>query len=94
MTNEFFTTGDNNWYYIGANGKTVTGEVKIGDDTYYFAKDGKQVKGQTVSAGNGRISYYYGDSGKRAVSTLVEIQPGVYVYFDKNGLAYPPRVLN
>lgn len=94
LTNEFFTTGDNNWYYIGANGKTVTGEVKIGDDTYYFAKDGKQVKGQTVSAGNGRISYYYGDSGKRAVSTWVEIQPGVYVYFDKNGLAYPPRVLN
>ena len=94
LTNEFFTTGDNNWYYIGANGKSVTGEVKIGDDTYYFAKDGKQVKGQTVSAGNGRISYYYGDSGKRAVSTWVEIQPGVYVYFDKNGLAYPPRVLN
>ena len=62
--------------------------------TYYFAKDGKQVKGQTVTAGNGRISYYYGDSGKRAVSTWVEIQPGVYVYFDKNGLAYPPRVLN
>ncbi len=60
-------------------------------DTYYFAKDGKQVKGQTVSAGNGRISYYYGDSGKRAVSTWVEIQPGVYVYFDKNGLAYPPE---
>ena len=54
LTNEFSTTGDNNWYYIGANGKTVTGEVKIGDDTYYFAKDGKQVKGQTVSAGNGR----------------------------------------
>ena len=94
LTNEFFTTGDNNWYYVGSNGKTVTGEVKIGDDTYYFAKDGKQVKGQTVSAGNGRISYYYGDSGKRAVSTWVEIQPGVYVYFDKNGLAYPPRVLN
>lgn len=20
LTNEFFTTGDNNWYYIGANG--------------------------------------------------------------------------
>ena len=39
LTNEFFTTGDNNWYYIGANGKSVTGEVKIGDDTYYFAKD-------------------------------------------------------
>ena len=94
LTNEFFTTGDNNWYYIGANGKSVTGEVKIGDDTYFFAKDGKQVKGQTVSAGNGRISYYYGDSGKRAVSTWIEIQPGVYVYFDKNGLAYPPRVLN
>ena len=94
LTNEFFTTGDNNWYYIGANGKSVTGEVKIGDDTYFFAKDGKQVKCQTVSAGNGRISYYYGDSGKRAVSTWIEIQPGVYVYFDKNGLAYPPRVLN
>ena len=31
---------------------------------------------------------------REAVSTWVEIQPGVYVYFDKNGLAYPPRVLN
>ena len=29
LANEFFTTGDNNWYYIGANGKTVTGEVKL-----------------------------------------------------------------
>ena len=94
LTNEFFTTGDNNWYYIGSNGKTVTGEVKIGADTYYFAKDGKQVKGQTVTAGNGRISYYYGDSGKKAISTWIEIQPGIYVYFDKTGIAYPPRVLN
>ena len=94
LTNEFFTTGDNNWYYVGSNGKTVTGEVKIGADTYYFAKDGKQVKGQTVTAGNGRISYYYGDSGKKAISTWIEIQPGIYVYFDKTGIAYPPRVLN
>ncbi|MFR2571865.1 MAG: hypothetical protein ACLS9T_00275 [Streptococcus salivarius] len=37
------------------------------------AKDGKQVKGQTAPAGNGRISYYYGDSGKKAISTWVEI---------------------
>ena len=36
LTNEFFTTGDNNWYYIGANGKSVTGEVKIGDDTLFL----------------------------------------------------------
>lgn len=52
----------------------MTGEVKIGDDTYYFAKDGKQSKGQTVSAGNGRISYYYGDSVQETVSTWVEDQ--------------------
>ncbi len=26
--------------------KSVTGEVKLSDDTYYFAKDGKQVKGK------------------------------------------------
>ena len=66
--------------------------VKLG---YKFVeKDGKQVKGQTVTAGNGRISYYYGDSGKKAISTWIEIQPGIYVYFDKTGIAYPPRVLN
>ena len=94
LTNEFFTTGDNHWYYIGANGKTVTGEVKIGDDTYFFAKDGKQLKGQIVTTRSGRISYYFGDSGKKAISTWVEIQPGVFVFFDKNGLAYPPENMN
>ena len=94
MTNEFFTTGDNHWYYIGANGKTVTGEVKIGDDTYFFAKDGKQLKGQIVTTRSGRISYYFGDSGKKAISTWVEIQPGVFVFFDRNGLAYPPENMN
>ncbi len=26
---------------IGANSEIVTGEVKSGDDTYYFAKSGK-----------------------------------------------------
>ncbi len=39
----------------------------------------KQVKGKQC-AGNGRISYYYGDSGKKAISTWIEIQPGIYVY--------------
>ena len=94
LTNEFFTTGDNHWYFIGANGKTVTGEVKIGDDTYFFAKDGKQLKGQIVTTRSGRISYYFGDSGKKAISTWVEIQPGIFVFFDKNGLAYPPENMN
>ena len=31
---------------------------------------------------------------KESKKKSVEIQPGIYVYFDKTGIAYPPRVLN
>ena len=44
MTNEFFTTDGNVWYYAGANGKTVTGAQVINGQHLYFNADGSQVK--------------------------------------------------
>lgn len=91
ITNEFFTTGDNNWYYIGADGKTVTGEIELDGLYYYFGPDGKQFKGKVVNWGDGSVSYYYGNSGKKAINRWVEFADGTWHYFDRNGLAYPSK---
>ena len=64
MTNEFFTTDGNVWYYAGANGKTVTGAQVINGQHLYFNADGSQVKGGVVKNADGTYSKYKEGSGE------------------------------
>ena len=50
------------WYYFDANGKMATGQTKIGDDTYLFMPNGKQLKEGVLYDGN--KAYYYDDNGR------------------------------
>ena len=63
MTNEFFTTDGNVWYYAGANGKTVTGAQVINGQHLYFDQSGRQVKGAYVTV-NGQRRYYDANTGE------------------------------
>ena len=65
MTNEFFTTDGNVWYYAGANGKTVTGAQVINGQHLYFNADGSQVKGGVVKNADGTYSKYNASTGER-----------------------------
>ena len=88
MTNEFFTTDGNVWYYAGANGKTVTGAQVINGQHLYFDQTGKQVKGATAANPDGSISYYDVHTGEKAINRWVKIPSGQWVYFNAQGKGY------
>ncbi len=83
---DFFTTGDNDWYYADENGNLVTGSQTINGQNLYFAEDGLQAKGVFVTDTAGNIHYYDANSGKLAVNTFVGDGDDWY-YFDENGIA-------
>ncbi|WP_315460061.1 glycoside hydrolase family 70 protein [uncultured Streptococcus sp.] len=83
---DFFTTGDNDWYYADENGNLVTGSQTINGQNLYFAEDGLQAKGVFVTDTAGNIHYYDANSGELAVNTFVGDGDDWY-YFDENGLA-------
>ncbi|MBM7642516.1 hypothetical protein [Streptococcus loxodontisalivarius] len=89
------------WYYLDEEGETVRGPQVYNDTIIYFDTDGKQIKGEmtyqrtwTKSAtGNyfymadNNFAYYYYDAetGARAQSQYIEVEPGHWYYFDENG---------
>ncbi|WP_398601056.1 glycoside hydrolase family 70 protein [Streptococcus tangpeifui] len=50
------------WYYFDANGKMATGQTKIGNTTYLFMPNGKQLKEGVWY--DGKKAYYYDDNGR------------------------------
>ncbi|MFU1892550.1 hypothetical protein ACM6QQ_14655, partial [Enterococcus faecium] len=63
---DFFTTGDNDWYYADENGNLVTGSQIINGQNLYFAEDGLQAKSVFVTDTAGNIHYYDANSGELA----------------------------
>ena len=82
--NQFVQIGNNVWAYYDGNGKRVTGHQNINGQELFFDNNGVQVKGRTVNE-NGTIRYYDANSGEMARNRFVEIEPGVWAYFNNDG---------
>ena len=85
MTNEFFTTDGNVWYYAGANGKTVTGAQVINGQHLYFNADGSQVKGGVVKNADGTYSKYNASTGERLTNEFFTTGDNNWYYIGANG---------
>ena len=84
---KFAEGAKNEWYYFDQTGKAVTGLQKIGQQTLYFAQDGKQVKGKVVTLADKTIRYFDANSGEMAVGKFVEGAKNEWYYFDQSGKA-------
>ena len=83
--NTFVIDGNGNWYYLGADGRNVTGSHTIGGKTMYFAQDGKQVKGAFAQDSDGNKHYYDRDSGEMWTNRFVNDQ-GNWYYLNNDGV--------
>ena len=81
---DFFTTGDNHWYYADENGNLATGSQVIRGQKLYFAEDGLQAKGIFVTDAEGNRHFYDPDSGDLATNKFIADGDDWY-YFDENG---------
>lgn len=81
---DFFTTGDNHWYYADENGNLATGSQVIRGQKLYFAEDGLQAKGIFVIDAEGNHHFYDPDSGDLATNKFIGDGDNWY-YFDENG---------
>lgn len=81
---DFFTTGDNHWYYADENGNLATGSQVIRGQKLYFAEDGLQAKGIFVIDAEGNRHFYDPDSGDLATNKFIGDGDNWY-YFDENG---------
>ena len=84
---KFAEGAKNEWYYFDQTGKAVTGLQKIGQQTLYFAQDGKQVKGQVVTLADKTVRYFDANSGEMAANKFVEGAKNEWYYFDQAGKA-------
>ena len=82
----FQTTGNNDWYYFGADGVAVTGIQTINGQTLHFDKDGVQSKGKTVESAEG-LRYFDANSGQMAVNRFIQTGSNKWAYFNNQGLA-------
>ena len=81
---DFFTTGDNHWYFADENGNLATGSQVIRGQKLYFAEDGLQAKGIFVTDAEGNRHFYDPDSGDLATNKFIADGDNWY-YFDENG---------
>lgn len=85
--NRFADDEAGNWYYIGSDGTVLTGLQTIGGNTYHFAADGKQTKGQFVTLDNGNRVYFDDRSGLLVTNKFKEVAPNQWYYFGNTGSA-------
>ena len=86
--NQFIEDNNHNWYYLGKDGKPVTGAQNIDGFNLYFHEDGRQAKNEIVTI-NGDSYYFDKDNGRRvtglqALNNVNHKYFGFY-YFDKDG---------
>ncbi|SER35990.1 glycoside hydrolase family 70 protein [Streptococcus gallolyticus] len=81
---DFFTTGDNHWYYADENGNLATGSQVIRGQKLYFAADGLQAKGIFATDAEGNRHFYDPDSGALAENKFIADGDDWY-YFDETG---------
>ena len=84
--NQFVEVGNNVWAYYDGNGNRVRGRRNINGQELFFDQNGIQIKGR-VANDNGVIRYFDANSGEMARNRFVEIEPGVWSYFNNDGAA-------
>ncbi|EHJ52697.1 YSIRK-type signal peptide-containing protein [Streptococcus macacae] len=91
LTNTFVDDGQGNWYYLGSDGKNVTGSQIIDGKTMYFGQDGKQVKGGFAKDTDGNNHYYDQNDGSMWTDRFVNVQ-GNWYYLNHNGTPVTGKV--
>ena len=86
--NQFIEDNNHNWYYLGKDGKPVTGAQNIDGINLYFHEDVRQAKNEIVTI-DGDSYYFDKDNGRRvtgrqALDNVNHKYFGFY-YFDKDG---------
>lgn len=79
-----------NYYYKDDSGKFLTGFQTIGDNTYYFGKDGKMYTSKWVTTTSGN-KYYFKKDGTMTTGKI-KLNGKVYE-FDSNGKLIVPSKL-
>ena len=86
--NQFIEDSNHNWYYLGKDGKPVTGAQTIDTFNLYFHEDGRQAKNEIVTI-NGDSYYFDKDNGRRVTGRryldYANHKYFGYYYFDKDG---------
>lgn len=86
--NQFIEDNNHNWYYLGKDGKPVTGAQTIDTFNLYFHEDGRQAKNEIVTI-NGDSYYFDKDNGRRVTGRqyldYANHKYFGYYYFDKDG---------
>ena len=86
--NQFIEDNNHNWYYLGKDGKPVTGAQNIDGFNLYFHEDGRQAKNEIVTI-NGDSYYFDKDNGRRVTGRqyldYANHKYFGYYYFDKDG---------
>ena len=86
--NQFIEDNNHNWYYLGKDGKPVTGAQNIDGFNLYFHEDGRQAKNEIVTI-NGDSYYFDKDNGRRVTGLYyvdgANHKYSGYYYFDKDG---------
>ena len=65
-------------------------KVKVGDDYYYFEKDGIMTTSKKITIGDD--DYYFGEDGAMAASKIIKLS-NKYYYFKGNGKMLKHTVL-
>ena len=88
IRNRFIEDNNHNWYYLGKDGKPVTGAQNIDGFNLYFHEDGRQAKNEIVTI-NGDSYYFDKDNGRRVTGRQyldnVNHKYFGFYYFDKDG---------
>ncbi|MGT2750258.1 glycoside hydrolase family 70 protein [Streptococcus orisasini] len=87
QTNRFEADKDGNWYYLGADGAAVTGSQYINNQRLFFARDGKQVKGDVAYDNRGLLRYYDKYSGSMVYNRIVALANGRRIIINRWGIA-------
>uniref|UniRef100_UPI00259852BC KxYKxGKxW signal peptide domain-containing protein n=1 Tax=uncultured Streptococcus sp. TaxID=83427 RepID=UPI00259852BC len=86
--NQFIEDNNHNWYYLGKDGKPVTGAQNIDGFNLYFHEDGRQAKNEIVTI-NGDSYYFDKDNGRRVTGRqyldFANHKYFGFYYFDKDG---------
>lgn len=87
VVNRFANDKDGNWYYLGSDGVVLVGTQTINGKTYYFAQDGKQVKGKIVTDNQGKKTYFLANSGELAKNIFATDSQNNWYFFGADGTA-------
>lgn len=99
LYNNYYKSYYTAWFYLGEDGKIVTGRQTINGQELFFYSSGIQAKGKSVEI-NGNVYYFDPDTGEIWKNRYVHLSMSNYyyynptvdkwVYLDENGVAINP----